>query len=135
MNHTCWLRRIALAIVLLPIAILAADEPKEILLWPNGAPGSEGRTEKEIVEKGTNGERKVWSIHNPSITPYLPAKGKATGAAVIIAPGGAHRFLCVDHEGYNVAQWLSEHPLTALLLDEEVSRWTKYGVSFTLRTV
>jgi exopolyphosphatase / guanosine-5'-triphosphate,3'-diphosphate pyrophosphatase len=32
------------------------------------------------------------------------------------------------------AQWLSEHPLTALLLDIEVTRWTKYGVSFALKT-
>ena len=30
------------------------------------------------------------------------------------------------------ASWLAEHPLTALLLDEEVARWTKYGVVFSL---
>ena len=45
--------------------------------------------------------------------------------------------LAVSGEAFSLqldAQWLSEHPLTALLLDEEVSRWTKYGVSFTLKT-
>ena len=45
--------------------------------------------------------------------------------------------LAVSGESFSLqldAQWLSEHPLTALLLDEEVSRWTKYGVSFTLKT-
>ena len=45
--------------------------------------------------------------------------------------------LAVSVESFSLqldAQWLSEHPLTALLLDEEVSRWTKYGVSFTLKT-
>ena len=93
--------------LLLPAAARAADEPKEILLWPNGAPGSAGKTGKEVVETSAGGERKVWNIHQPSITPFLPPKEKATGAAVIVAPGGAHRFLCVDHEGYNVAQWLS----------------------------
>ena len=124
MNYTSWLRRLASVIFLLPLALLAADEPKEILLWPNGAPGSEGRTEKEVVEKSANGERKVWSIHHPSITPYLPARGKATGAAVIIAPGGAHRFLCVDHEGYNVAQWLSERGIAAFVLKNRLAKET-----------
>jgi endo-1,4-beta-xylanase len=124
MNYTSWLRRIVPVVFLLPIALLAADEPKEILLWPNGAPGSESKTEKEVVEKSANGERKVWSIHNPSVTPYLPAKGKATGAAVIIAPGGAHRFLCVDHEGYNVAQWLSERGIAAFVLKNRLAKET-----------
>lgn len=124
MNNKSWLRRLALVVCLLPITLPAADEPKEILLWPNGAPGSEGKADKEIVEKGTNGERKVWSIHHPSITPYLPAKGKATGAAVIIAPGGAHRFLCVDHEGYNAAQWLSERGVAAFVLKNRLAKET-----------
>lgn len=101
-----------------------AGEPAEILLWPNGAPGSEGRTKKEVVEKSAGGERKVWSIHQPSLTPYLPANGKATGAAVIIAPGGAHRFLCVDHEGYNVARWMSERGIAAFVLKNRLAKET-----------
>jgi acetyl esterase/lipase len=110
--------------LLVVAANLFASEPAEILLWPDGAPGSEGKTEKEVVEKSANGERKVWSIHSPSLTPYLPAKDKATGAAVIIAPGGAHRFLCVDHEGYNVAQWLSERGIAAFVLKNRLAKET-----------
>jgi len=30
---------------------------------------------------------------------YLPPKEKATGAAMVIAPGGGHEFLAIDHEG------------------------------------
>ena len=101
-----------------------AAQPAEIPLWPKGAPGSEGKTEKEVVETSANGERKVWSIHSPSITPYLPAKEKATGAAVIIAPGGAHRFLCVDHEGYYVAQWFSERGIAAFVLKNRLAKET-----------
>jgi endo-1,4-beta-xylanase len=117
-------RAFALALPFLSAATLTASEPAEVLLWPNGAPGSEGKTEKEVVDTGSNGERKVWSIHRPSITPYLPAKGKATGAAVIIAPGGAHRFLCVDHEGYNLAQWLSERGIAAFVLKNRLAKET-----------
>ena len=111
-------------LVLLPAIIVAADEPKEIPLWPNGAPGSEGKTDKEIVQRGASGERSVYSIHNPSVTPYLPPKDKTTGAAVIVIPGGGHRVLAIDHEGYNVAQWLSERGIAAFVLKYRLARET-----------
>src|SRR5438046_7663963 len=112
------------ALVLLSAIIIAADEPKEIPLWPNGAPGSEGKNDKQIVQRGANGERSVYSIHNPSITPYLPPKDKTTGAAVIVIPGGGHRVLAIDHEGYNVAQWLSERGIAAFVLKYRLARET-----------
>ena len=62
-------------------------ENAPVLLWPNGAPGSEGKAAEETVRVNENGEDIVSSVHRPSITPYLPSKDKATGAAVIIAPG------------------------------------------------
>ena len=61
-----------------PLTIIAAEIPKEIPLWPKGAPGSEGKTDKEIVAISKSGEISVRSIHNPSLTPYLPPKSKAT---------------------------------------------------------
>jgi len=115
---------LAALLFLPPATWLTAAEPKEIPLWSNGAPGSEGKTSLETVETGTNGERKVWNIHNPSITPFLAPRDKATGAAVIVAPGGAHRFLCVDHEGYNVARWLSERGVAAFVLKNRLAKET-----------
>ncbi|HKZ68146.1 MAG TPA: hypothetical protein VJ111_17385, partial [Chitinophagaceae bacterium] len=56
------------------------------------------------------------NIHHPSVTVYLPAKEKATGAAVVIAPGGGYRELWMTHEGYNVAKWLSEKGIAAFIL-------------------
>src|SRR5437867_2268034 len=111
-------------LVLLPAIIVAAHEPKEIPLWPIGSPGSEGKNDKEIVQRGANGERSVYSIHNPSITPYLPPKDKTTGAAVIVIPGGGHRVLAITHEGYNVAQWLSERGIAAFVLKYRLARET-----------
>ena len=106
------------------VAVPAASEPTEIPLWPNGAPGSEGKNDKEVVTQGTNGEHSVSRVHNPSITPYLPPKDKATGAAVIVIPGGGHRVLAIDHEGYNVAQWLSERGIAAFVLKYRLARET-----------
>ena len=58
----------------------------------------------------------VRNVVNPTLTPYLPDPAKATGAAVIVAPGGAFRILAMDHEGYRVAQWLADHGIAAFLL-------------------
>jgi hypothetical protein len=81
------------AFFLLGLALSAAVAPagelaKEILLWPNGAPGSEGKTGDENVRIADNGERVLSNIHKPSITPYLSSADKATRCAVIVAPGG-----------------------------------------------
>jgi acetyl esterase/lipase len=111
-------------LVLAACCLRAAEQPKEILLWPKGAPGSEGKTEKEHIELSKSGEQSVSSVHNPSITPYLPSKETATGAAVIVAPGGGHRVLAITHEGYNVAEWLSQHGIAAFVLKYRLARET-----------
>ena len=56
-----------------------ANEPPVVSLWPNGAPGAEGRSEPEKVRVTDAGERVVSSVHRPSLTPY-PADA-ATGYA------------------------------------------------------
>jgi len=110
--------------VIATTAMFAADLPKEIPLWPNGAPGSEGKTAPEVVVKSASGEISVWSIHNPSLTPYLPAKEKATGTAMLVIPGGGHRNLAITHEGYNVAEWLRERGIAAFVLKHRLARET-----------
>lgn len=113
------------------VASLAADTPKEIVLWPDGAPGSEGKTAPEVVEPSKSGERKVSSIHKPSITPFLPPKEKATGVAVLVIPGGGHRMLCVDHEGTFIAQWLCERGIAAFVLKHRLAR--EVGSTYTIQ--
>ena len=116
------LRHAFLILSLLPATILPANQPKEIPLWPNGAPGSEGKAGQESVRVTENGERVVSNVHHPSITPYLPPKEKATGAAVVIAPGGGHRELWTDHEGHNVARYLSARGVAAFVLKYRLAR-------------
>ncbi len=111
-------------------AATAAAANASILLWPAGAPGSEGKTAPENVETGTSGERKITSVHQPSITPFLPAKDKATGAAVLVIPGGGHKMLCVDHEGDNVARWLAARGIAAFVLRHRLAR--EEGSTYTI---
>ena len=111
---------------LLPVAAHSAVDSQVILLWPGGAPGSEGQTAPEKVEPPKEGQNyvKVSSIHKPSITAYLPSKEIATGAAVIIAPGGGHRFLAMDIEGDNVGKWLADHGIAGFALRYRLGRET-----------
>jgi acetyl esterase/lipase len=104
--------------LLLPFALAAADAPKPIPLWPNGAPGSEARTKEAEKIEGSN----VSNVHNPSLTPYLPAADKSTGVAVIICPGGGHRKLCLGHEGDALAEWFRDHGIAAFVLKYRLAR-------------
>ena len=70
-----------------------------IVLWPEGAPGALGKEPVDI----------------PTLTPYLPLKEKATGAAVIVCPGGGYSHLA-NHEGEPVAEWLNSLGITAFVL-------------------
>lgn len=96
----------------------------EIPLWPSGAPGSEGMTSKEIVipPDAKRDHYAVRNIHNPSLTPFLAPKEKATGTAVIIAPGGGHRLLSIDIEGSNVAEYLNTVGVSAFVLKYRLAR-------------
>jgi len=114
--------RTATSILFFALTAAAADPPV-VLLWPSGAPGSEGKTAEESVRvTAPGGDHVVSSVHKPSITVYLPAKEKATGAAVVIAPGGGHNSLWMDHEGYNIAAWLSERGVASFVLKYRLAR-------------
>ncbi len=68
-------------------------------LWPQGAPGALGKEAADV----------------PTLTPYLAPKERATGAAVVICPGGGYGRLA-DHEGRPVAEWLNSVGVTAFVL-------------------
>ncbi len=116
------MRRINL-VFLATVSLWAADPP-EIPLWPGGAPGSQNLTLKETVENvgKERVERRVTNVTNPTIAVYIPDKDKATGAAVIVAPGGGHRHLSYDNEGHFVAQWLQSIGITGIVLKYRLAR-------------
>jgi len=91
-----------------------------IPLWPNGAAGSESWDQVEEETTMPNGLPIVRNVTQPSLVVY-PAQ-KPSGAAVIVAPGGAWHFLAIEHEGRQVAEWLSERGITAFILKYRLLR-------------
>jgi dienelactone hydrolase len=112
---------------------LAAAQQTAIKLWPDGAPGTTGPVTAESVRLSPEGEHIISNIQEPSIIPYLPAVSMATGAAIVVAPGGGHSELWMDHEGYAVAQWLSSHGVAAFVLKYRLAKApdSKYTVEGT----
>ncbi|HEX8040951.1 MAG TPA: alpha/beta hydrolase [Chryseosolibacter sp.] len=98
--------------------ITAQENPSVIPLWKDGAPGSEARRNEPEQAK----DWWVKNIHNPSITVFLPPKEKATGAAVIVCPGGGHRELVFNAEGVDAAEYLNSIGVAAFVLKYRLAR-------------
>src|SRR5437867_9917102 len=112
-----------------------AERGEEIRLWPNGAPGSEGITAPEVSRPSTSSKYGKWPAnftvtHYPSIYVFLPSKDKATGAAMVVAPGGGHSQLVIEKEGWEMADWLNDRGIAAFVLKYRLAR--AQGSKYTL---
>ncbi|MFN3457398.1 MAG: alpha/beta hydrolase [Novosphingobium sp.] len=91
----------------------APAEPNAIPLYGDKTPGS---ADTEQWVKFNDSSLAVRNVTLPTITPVLPDPAKATGAAVVVAPGGAFMMLAMDHEGWSVARALADRGIAAFLL-------------------
>ena len=78
---------------------LSAQPTNSFPLWPGPAPGALGTQDKDI----------------PTLTPFFPEVAKATGAAIVVCPGGGYAGLA-PHEGEGYARFLNEQGITAFVL-------------------
>jgi acetyl esterase/lipase len=93
-----------------PIAIPA--QPSAIPLKTGPLPGA---TVKESWHS-QYGSMFARNVTEATLTPFLPEPAKATGAAVIVAPGGGFRTLSMQNEGWDVAKALAERGIAAFVL-------------------
>lgn len=92
--------------------IATPDQSQAIPLRPAAAgpagPGEQWET--------FHGERTVRNVTQAMLTPVLPKPDRATGAAVIVIPGGGFLNLSIDNEGFSEARWLADHGVAAFVL-------------------
>ncbi|MCC6342134.1 MAG: alpha/beta hydrolase [Bryobacterales bacterium] len=127
--------RLAWACLLLTCVGAAARRGEEIKLWPHGAPGSEGVTGPEVSKPSANPKYQGWPAnytvtHYPAIHVFLPPVDKATGAAMVVAPGGGHRQLVIEKEGWEIADWLNAQGIAAFVLKYRLAK--AEGSKYTL---
>lgn len=97
-----------------------ASQAQEFPVWPHAAPGSEHWTQREQTVDSAPYGRVAFKVVVPTLTALLPDRAIATGAAVIIAPGGAFRGVTIGLEGANVGRWFQRRGIAAFVLKYRV---------------
>jgi acetyl esterase/lipase len=85
-------------------------EPVPELLWPDGAPDSNGLQGPEVVKAC------IGNISIATLTLFPAPKDKATGAVVVVMPGGGYGVVCVEPEGMPIVRELNERGIAAVML-------------------
>lgn len=106
-----------IAALLLSISSPVLAQQPVIPLYPGVAPGSENAKQKEReVISPTDNQPRIRNVTQPTLTAFLPERGKANGTAIVIAPGGGFVHLAIEKEGYEVARWLQARGVAAFVL-------------------
>ncbi len=94
-----------------------ADLPLTLALYPQRPLSAADTVSERSIFQGT-APRIIWvtGIRWPTLTIYLPPKEKATGAAVVICPGGGYGGEAMDLEGYDVAKRFVSYGIAGIVL-------------------
>jgi acetyl esterase/lipase len=97
----------------------------QVPIWPGAAPDARAAKGPETVETVTKEliAGRPWiaaeNVSRPTMTVYSP-KGRNTGAAVVVFPGGGYEILAMDLEGTEACDWLTAKGITCVLLKYRV---------------
>jgi acetyl esterase/lipase len=95
--------------------IYPLEAPAEPNAIPLGTGGVTGQAAKESWFRQW-GDPMARNVSIATLTPFLPDRARANGAAVIVAPGGGFRWLSMGNEGWEVAQALNAKGIAAFVL-------------------
>ncbi len=100
-------------------AAFASPAPFIIRLWPHGAPGAIADPDyrQSVIYRDNNpNEPRITQVTDATLEAFLPDPAQATGAAVVICPGGGYVVLAYDKEGTVPARWFASHGVAAFVL-------------------
>ena len=106
------MRHLLLSILVVMTFFLTINGQEEIKLYKNGVKESNGITDKETKDKNNF----VINITDARMYAFIAPQEKATGAAVVICPGGGYRGISVEKEGYAIAKWFNQLGISAFVL-------------------
>ena len=105
--------------LMLPVSLVDAAKPQEIVLWPEGVPEPRVPAEPaETVEKKADGIARRSNVSNPRVVVYdIPrADAEKLRSAVLVVPGGGFNMLASEHEGSDACRWLNEQGIVSFLV-------------------
>jgi acetyl esterase/lipase len=114
--HRMRIPRLAFAALSIALGAAPSSHAQTVKIWPGVAPGSEHWTQHERTYTNTPVGTVIQNVVTPTLTAYLPAKGKSTGTGVVIAPGGGFVALAIDLEATDLAHWLQQRGIAAFVL-------------------
>jgi len=93
----------------------------QVPIWPGAVPDAMPNPKPESV--GPPAGREWWpranDVSRPTMTVYAP-KGRNSGVAIVVFPGGGYQFLAMDLEGTEICDWLTARGITCILLKYRV---------------
>ncbi len=108
---------------------VGSGAPFDVPLYAGPLPGAPRSTLAEVLVQAPNDPiARVTHVQTPDVRVFLPPRAIATGAAIVIFPGGGYSILAIDHEGWQVAHWLNSIGVAAIVCRYRVS--TIEGASY-----
>lgn len=106
-----------IALGLSALSLQSMAQTETLNLWPEGkVPNYKANTIEEKSVTDASGILRISGVTIPTMTAFIAPKEKATGAAVMICPGGGYGILAASHEGSDFAKWFNERGISAFLL-------------------
>jgi acetyl esterase/lipase len=99
--------------------VTTPEDPGAMTLYPDPASGAKKAKAGEVWTE-VRGELWARNVTVPTLTPFLPRPGTATGAAVLVVPGGGFKFVSMSNEGWPIASWLASRGIAAFVLKYRV---------------
>ncbi|HEX7857855.1 MAG TPA: alpha/beta hydrolase [Sphingobium sp.] len=97
-------------------APVRAGAPSTLAAIPLYGSRTPGNPASEINDSALFGHPGLRNVTYPTLTPVLPAKGTANGAAAVVLPGGGFMGLSMEEEGWSVARALAARGISAFVL-------------------
>ncbi|MEO5947216.1 MAG: alpha/beta hydrolase [Chitinophagaceae bacterium] len=116
------MRKGIIFLLFINVVMYSNAQQKEIIhLWPGSVPGEDSAKHPSRIYPDTRGNVvRITDINDPLVTVFVPKGKENTGAAVIVCPGGGNKYLALNMEGDEVAEWLSGLGITAFVLQYRV---------------
>jgi acetyl esterase/lipase len=116
-----FLRLLALILATAPLG--AQRAPFSVPLYAGAPPGAPLSRSASVfaTPTATTPVALITHVQSPDVRVFLPSPARATGAAVVIYPGGGYRVVAIDHEGWQAARWLNSIGVAAIVCTYRVS--------------